>query len=578
MKPGPRLLLALALLCLPVAAQAGDSRYDRIFQSWDSARTPGCALGITRDGQLQYARGYGSANLELAAAITPRTVFDIGSVSKQFTAMSIVLLAQQGKLSLDDDVHRFIPELPGYGSALRLRDLLHHQSGLASYTDLFDLAGVPEADLTADQDALALVARQTALDFPPGRQFRYSDTNYFLLALVVRRASGLGLREFARRHIVAPLGMRDTHFHDDHAELVPRRATGYAPVPGGGYAIDMSNFEELGDGSVFTTVEDLARWLRNFEAPQVGGPQAVALLREPGVRTDGSRAPYAMGLVIDQYRGHDRVQHTGEWVGYRAALLHFPRDRTGVILLCNSVGALDVLAQAERAADVALGLPPQPAPGLPGAALVRRLAGRYWDPRTLGFLDFVERSGALGLDSGDGDASALRYQGAGVFDSGASTTRFAFDVSSEPVRVTYQSDDGDAVQMLRVEDAAVAGADRLDAFAGTYYSPELGVSWAIELREGRLVRRQWLLPDQILRPVLPDTFTGDLSEGRYTLQFRRDATGGVTGFAVATTMASARAFQRCEAVRAGDAAGPLGMACRLGGPALRPAQGPGAKE
>jgi CubicO group peptidase (beta-lactamase class C family) len=242
------------------------------------------------------------------------------------------------------------------GSDRQERPELH-----CGYTDLFDLAGVPEIDQTTDEDALGLIVRQKTLNFPPGRQYLYSDTNYFLLSLVVRRSSGQSLSEFARRRIFLPLGMTSTHFHDDHRMIVPRRATGYEPRVGGGFDIDMSSFEELGDGSVMTTVEDMARWDRNFDAPVVGGKRAIEQMQAAGVRSDGSKTPYAMGLILDRYRGIPRIQHTGEWVGYRSSFLRFPQRKLDVIVLCNMIGDLDPLALSERVADIYLGAV-EPAP------------------------------------------------------------------------------------------------------------------------------------------------------------------------------------------------------------------------
>jgi CubicO group peptidase (beta-lactamase class C family) len=556
--------LSLALLTAAAAhaqAPAGrpDPHIDRIFAPWDHADTPGCALAVVRNGALAYARGYGSANLEQGLPITRHTVFDIGSVSKQFTALSIVLLAQDGKLSLDDDVRRYVPELPDYGTPVSLRRMLHHQSGLPSYTDLFDLAGVPEADLTTDDDALALIARQRTLNFPPGRQYLYSDTNYFLLALVVQRVSGQSLRAFAQRRIFAPLGMRDTHFHDDHGLIVPHRATGYAPRTDGGYAIDMSNFEELGDGSVMTTVDDMVRWDRNFRDPVVGGRSAIVQLEEAGVRTDGSVAPYAMGQIRDSYRGHGRIQHTGEWVGYRSGYLRFPQDGLSVILLCNSIGELDTLALGERVADRYLGAGGA-GDGAAASAPAAAYAGLYWNARTLAVLHFAAAGNALALVDADG-AQQLQDLGGGRFAAGNSSTRYVFHDEPGHARVQAFSDDGDPLELERIDAGAAraAPADPAD-YAGSYYSEELGVSWILSVRDGQLLRHQWLFPAQRLVPQFGEVYRGDLSEGSYTLQFSRDAGGAVDGFAVATTMVHPQRFRRCTPAAAG-ATTPIAQAC-----------------
>ena len=558
----------------PRAVAAPDPQVDRIFAQWSHPSTPGCALSVLRRGSVIYTKGYGSANLELNVPITPHTVFDIGSVSKQFTAMSVLLLAEDGKLSLDDDIHKFIPELPAYQAPITVRNMLHHMSGLKSYTDLLDLAGVPEIDQTTDADALALIARQTTLNFAPGRQYLYSDTNYFLLALVVQRVSGASLREFARQRIFEPLQMTSTHYHDDHRMIVPNRATGYAPGRERGFEIDMSNFEELGDGSVMTTVEDLARWDRNFYTPVIGGRSIIDQLQELGVRSDGSKTPYAMGLILDRYRGLPRVQHTGEWVGYRSSVIRFPQQKLSVIVLCNMIGDLDPLALSERVADRYLGTltqRPQSSVSISPAELAS-YSGTFWNSETYEYLRFTAAAahhrqyaaaGSLALETGDAPQKLL-YLGHGTFQAQNSTTRYAFH--AEPSRVTLEvlDDDSDPIVLQKTPSASPTGT-KLSDYIGTYYSDELGVSWTLEARNGELIRTQWMFPAQALKPLLPDAFSGDLSEGSYALSFTRDAAGNVNGFAVGTTMVRPLRFSRCEPASSHDH-GPLSSGCKMVAP------------
>ena len=564
---GKRRIAACCILALAGAAcmaRTPDPRVDEIFAKWNTPSTPGCALAVVQNGTVAYTAGYGSANLELDVPITPQTVFDIGSVSKQFTAMSILLLAEGGKLSLDDEIHRFIPELPAYGAPITLRTMLHHLSGLRSYTDLFDLAGVPEIDQTTDEDALALIVRQKTLNFPPGRQYLYSDTNYFLLSLVVRRVSGESLHEFARRRIFLPLGMTKTHFHDDHRMVVPRRATGYEPRPGGGFDIDMSSFEELGDGSVMTTVEDMARWNRNFDVPVVGGRRAIEQMQEVGVRSDGSKTPYAMGLILDLYRGIPRVQHTGEWVGYRSSFLRFPQRKLGVIVLCNMIGDLDPLALSERVADIYLG-PAERAPVAPRASELESYAGRYWNAETFAYLRFVALAGTLALHDGD-SLQKLNYLGQGEFRTENSTTRYVFQPAAAGSTVQAIDDDSDPIVLQRVAGAPVqtepVQMEKLLQYTGVYYNGELGVSWSLEIRGAKLVRRQWMFPAQELQPILPDIFSGDLSEATYALKFSRDAAGRVDGFTVGTSMVRPLRFSRCAPASPHDG-GPVALGCKI---------------
>lgn len=310
-------------------------RIDALFAAWVHPDSPGCAVGVIQAGELVHARGYGSANLEHDVANTSRTVFDIGSTSKQFTAACIGLLAQEGRLAVTDDVRKLVPELPDYGTAITIDHLMRHTSGLRDYLTLFALAGIATEDLTDDATALAMLTRQKELEFEPGTEHRYSNSGYFLLSVIVERASGKSLAEFARERIFEPLAMRDTHIHDDHTLLVRGRATGYSAREQGGFGIDMSDFEQTGDGAVMTTVEDLARWDANFYEPVVGGAALIEFLREHGELADGTRLEYCRGLFRGEHEGLAFESHGGSWAGYRAEMLRFPSEHTTVITLAN---------------------------------------------------------------------------------------------------------------------------------------------------------------------------------------------------------------------------------------------------
>ncbi|HEU4420162.1 MAG TPA: serine hydrolase domain-containing protein [Planctomycetota bacterium] len=326
---------AVPPVAVGATADALQARVDELCAAWNKPDSPGCVVGVVRDGDLVFARGYGMANLEHSVPISASTVFDLGSTSKQFTAACIGLLAQQGKLSVDDDVRRWIPELRDYGAPITVRHLLHHTSGLRDYLDLFLLAGRKSEDWTTRAQALAMIARQKQLNFQPGERHLYSNSGYFLLAQIVERASGTSMAKFAEHQIFAPLGMRDTHVHEDHRLLVPARASGYSPRDEGGFGIDMSDFEQTGDGAVMTTVVDLAKWDRNFTTRQVGGEQLQRFLHEHGRLNDGSELPYCGGLVVDTFRGLERVSHGGAWAGYRAQLMRFPQHKLSVICMSN---------------------------------------------------------------------------------------------------------------------------------------------------------------------------------------------------------------------------------------------------
>src|SRR5467141_4033882 len=314
-----------------VADEKKTAAVDEVFADLTKAGSPGCALGVYRDGKIVYAKGYGLANLEENVAITPQSVFDIGSTSKQFTAASILLLEKQGKLSDNDDVRKYIPELPDYGQKVTILHLLNHTSGLRDYLTLMDLAGINTDGVTTDEDALQMITRQQALNFAPGSDWLYSNTGFFLLSVIVQRVSGKTLREFGGENIFAPLEMTHTQYRDNHAALIANRALAYEEQENkSGYKLNVSYFEQTGDGAVHTSVEDLLKWDENFYSPRVGGKEFLGEIQERGKLNNGKVLDYAKGLRLQDYRGLQTVSHGGAWGGYRAELLRFPEQHFSV--------------------------------------------------------------------------------------------------------------------------------------------------------------------------------------------------------------------------------------------------------
>ncbi|HEY1111295.1 MAG TPA: serine hydrolase domain-containing protein [Opitutaceae bacterium] len=326
-------LLAAGLATL--ARGAVDTRaVDAIFAQWDKPTSPGAALAVIQDGRIVYEKGYGMANLEAKTPITPETVFYVGSVSKQFTAAAIALLHQRGQVSLDDDVRKYVPEIPDYGAPISIRHCILHSSGLRDYLGLRDLAGENVNATFGDADVLALIRRQKGLNFPTGTEYLYSNSGYFLLSLVVKRVTGKSLREFAAAEFFGPLGMSTAQYRDNHKHPIARRAEGYAAVSGG-YRVNNPNFDVVGAGGVFMTVRDFLAWDHNFYDPKVGGPGFVSLIQTPGALNDGSKIAYAFGLVTGRYRGLEIVEHSGAYGGFRAHVIRFPEKRFSVVCFTN---------------------------------------------------------------------------------------------------------------------------------------------------------------------------------------------------------------------------------------------------
>lgn len=328
---------------------------DAIFSEWSQQGTPGCAVGVVKDGRFVYRAGYGSAHLDWLIPNTASTVFYVGSISKQFTAASIALLSQDGSLKLDADIHEYLPELMDYGVTVTVRNLIHHISGIPDIYRVMSEHGLSTKNVFSRGDALDLLATEP-LDFAPGDRYSYSNGGYFLLSLIVERASGQTLREYARDRIFRPLGMLDTHFHDDPAHIVANRAMSYQPDPDGAHGYVQSyeaNFALPGAGGLYTTVQDLLLWDRNFYDDRLGSAGLMQLLHAPGQLSTGEPLDYAFALRHGEHRGLPTVGHTGSFMGFKAAYIRFPEQHFSVWTLCN-YGPINPQAYSLQIADVFL--------------------------------------------------------------------------------------------------------------------------------------------------------------------------------------------------------------------------------
>ena len=326
---------------------------DEVFARW-TGQTPGCAVGVATAGRSVLEKAYGMADLEHDVANKPDTIFEAGSVSKQFTAASVLLLAREGKLSLDDPVRKYVPELPEYGSPLLIRHMLNHMSGLRDWGSIESIAGWPRTTrVYTHAHVLDILSRQKGLNFTPGTQYSYSNSGYNLSAIIVSRVSGKPFAEFTRERLFAPLGMTHTSWRDDFTRVVKNRAIAYQ-AEAGGFSQDMPFENVHGNGGLLTTVGDLLRWNENFETPTVGDAEFVRLQQEPGRFNDGKPGSYALGLMVGQYKGVREVGHSGSTAGYRAHLARYPGQHVSVAVLCNvTSGAATQYAHA--VADLYLG-------------------------------------------------------------------------------------------------------------------------------------------------------------------------------------------------------------------------------
>jgi len=343
------------------ASARTNARIDSIFAPWDREDSPGCALGVVQNGRFLYTRGYGMANLDYRIPNSPSMVYYVGSVSKQFTAAAIALLAQEGRIALDAPVRTYLPELADYGTPLTIRHFVHHTSGIRDIYVLMDLAGIRMEDVFDDDAALALITRQKELNFTPGTDYLYSNSGYWLLGQIVERVTGESLREFARRRFFEPLGMSRSHFHDDPGHVMRDRVVSYARTGSGDHRVaDLANFDKIGAGGLYTTVEDLLKWDAAFHDPRVGGATWLEQMHTRGVLANGDTLPYAFGLTIGMHRGLRTVRHGGSLMGFRAEMLRFPDQRFTTLVLCN-LASIAPAGLAERVAAIYLANVMQPA-------------------------------------------------------------------------------------------------------------------------------------------------------------------------------------------------------------------------
>lgn len=534
------LLSMLLVLGSPGVGRADEltDRVDRVFARWDTTRTPGCALGVVRDGKLIYQKAYGLADLEQGSIIGPDTVFHVASVSKQFTAFAVLLLEKDGKLSLDDDIRKHLPELHNFGKTITIRHLLQHTSGLRDQWSLLTLAGWRMSDVITDDDIFRLVCRQRELNFEPGERHLYSNTGYTLAARIVERVSGRPFRVYCRERIFEPLGMTQTRFPTDHEEIVAGRARSYAPAGAGKYKNSILSYGTAGATSLLTTVADLARWDRNFYEPRVGGAKLIERFQEVGKLNNGRSITYALGLDVSEYRGLKIVEHTGSDAGFRCTLLRFPAERFSIIILANTADCGPSLL-ARRVAEIYLEGKLKPAKPVKPAAPERKevavdtkLFDEYvGDYRVMPGVNLtVAREGGRLTARGPGaPKSVLAASSAREFFVPGADVAITFD---EPVEgrcpsLTLQFQ-GQTFAAKRVERRSLT-AKQAEEFVGEYHSGELGVIYTITRRDDQL-RIRHPRGEYSLRPVEAGVFEAADPIGKVT--FTRAEGGRITGFRI----------------------------------------------
>ncbi len=507
----------------PLVADEKTAQADQIFARWGKPHSPGCALAVIQNGRLIYKQGYGMASLEHSIPITPGSVFYIGSCSKQFVAMCIALLSAEGMLSLDDDIRRHIPEMPDYGTPITIRHLIHHTSGLRDYLALLGIAGIDFGTYHQD-DVLELIARQKELNFEPGEEYLYSNSGYFLLSVIVERASGKSLREYAEENIFRPLGMRNSRFHDDYAELIQNRAFGYFPGVKGTYRNFISTFDCVGSGGLFSSVEDLFLWDQNFYHHRVGGKKVIELMHTKGKLNNGHELDYAFALRISSYKGLKTVEHSGALGGYRSYMVRFPQQSFSVICLAN-LSSINPTGLSRQVADIYLAddfekekheiqLVEKDRAGTAGEieisrAKLKEKAGHYIEPQSGEVVRVFLKDNRLNvLMSGRSYALAARSEA-------------EFHLLDTPVEVVINFErkekgrpfslhvlqEREPPRIFQSFQPVKLSPEQLEEYEGEFFSEELLVTFKVSLSEGRLYFSHKNAPRGFLNPTLRDMFT-----------------------------------------------------------------------
>ncbi len=493
------ILLTCWLIGTPAFRVAGQSlkhesirKIDELFAQWNARTSPGCAVAVVLKGQSVYQKCFGEANLEDQIPVTADTVFDACSVAKEFTALAVQLLVTAGKCQLDDPLVKYVPEMGKVGRVITLRQLLHHTSGIRDAEELACALGGRDEDVLTTADALWLLTHQHTLNFEPGTQYLYSNSDYILLALVVQRLSGRPVGEFIRDEIFTPLGMSHSRMLNDHSLIVEHRAESYKPAPGGGFRRVSVNDGFSGDGGLFTTISDMERWDKNFDSQPIGGRATLDRLIEPGVLKDGTQIHYASGLVISKDGNFTTIGHNGGAGGYRETFLRFPEQRLSVILLANA-SSVPTDRLARRIAEIILDnessrkpreLPRQAVQISP--SLYDNYVGEYYFENGLTRV-FRKQNDRLIMVLPDGKQ---------VLALPCSDTRFFFE--DLPGEVEFLKPEvgmprrirgylGDQVFMGHEVKTIALNSGSVEGYLGNYYSDELQVVYRIGFHSGLLI-------------------------------------------------------------------------------------------
>lgn len=536
----------------PAADDAFSQKVDDLFKQWNNPELPGCAVAVVKEGKFIYKRTFGAANLDYNIPITSSTLFNIGSMSKQFTAASIALLAEQGKLSLDDDINKYLPEMPHYAEPITIRHLIHHTSGLRDYLNLIALKGDDSDNIYTYRSILSILSKQKGLNFKPGEKFLYSNSGYTLMAIIIERVSGKTLRKFQEENIFKPLGMKNTQLYDNRHEPIKNRASGYLPNPDKSFSVRASMFDLGGDGGILSTIEDLQLWDQNFYEPKVGNKEFLSLITTPGKFNSGEKSEYAFGLFVSEYRGLPIIEHSGVISGFRSGMYRFPNQKFTVTMLCNNSG-ISPNPLIRKIADIYLAVDFKPSVSENkdsaistgefklSEAELSQLAGLYANIETGQTINLHVKDGKIAYSANQKDEFVFmpiaekRLRMADVPDK----VEMKYFKTAVGLELEVKVNNGNTIRYKAVK-KPFDSAQKLAEYVGTYYSEELETHYVISLRNDKISIKPEKGDEMSLIARYEDFFA--MLVGSVNLSFFRSKKGKPEGFLLNSSRAKGIKF------------------------------------
>jgi CubicO group peptidase (beta-lactamase class C family) len=494
-------------------------KIDAIFKEWDNASSPGCTIGIVMNDQLVYSKGYGLANLEYGIVNTPQTIFHMASVSKQFTAYSIILLAAQGKLSLDDDIHKYLSWFPDLKVKITIRNLLNHTSGIRDQWQLLAIAGTRLDDVITQEQIIKVLSKQQALNFKPGEQYSYSNSGFTMLAEIVKKVSGMSLRKFTDSAIFKPLGMTSTHFHDDYTEIEKHRSYSYDRIDSAHFANSILSYSNEGATSLFTNIPDMSKWLMNFYDHKVGAQTNIDQLTKNAILNNGEKISYAQGIVTDTYKGWKQFSHGGSDAGYRTYVSVFPDLKMGFIVFSNladlgpgskvyKMADLFIKDRTAKKEEIKKAPRDSIAAVLTNPSAFKKFAGTYISEE--GIVFSFELKGSSLFYNAQGESNFLIKEVKDTFSMAASPEiKLVFGIKAKDTMVDIKVPDDKVYHFTKFRMDTLQNDNQLKVYTGTYYCPELDCKYGIVLKDHALMLTNAKYSDTKLTRTSPDDLASD---------------------------------------------------------------------